>query len=213
MQSNRNNIWTFVFQCIQLHFVWYWYFVGPQIFFFLWNSHWLRLCRVPLSAPLITTSSPEGLVGLSGKSPLPVGPAPPLVTLPAVVADAQLLARQVAVAAVGAAAVVPAVGDVAGLALPVVLALAVHPARHRVSRTAPAVAGAVVGTRVYSEMRAKKKKKKSGKFCKDCRSRGTSDCKCIIIIRQCRLWIMTLYWMLQLDSLSAFFIHLSPLAS
>lgn len=84
-------------------------------------------------------------------------PVPSLLTLPAVVADAQLLARQVAVAAVGAAAVVPAVGDVAGLALPVVLALAVHPARHRVGRAAPAMARAVVGTGVYSETRAKKR--------------------------------------------------------
>lgn len=93
----------------------------------------------------------------SGKSSIAARVAPPLLTLPAVVADAQFFASQVAVAAVGAAAVVPAVGDVAGLAFPVVLAFAVHPSRHRVGSTAPAVARAVVGTRVYSETRAKKK--------------------------------------------------------
>jgi len=69
-------------------------------------------------------------------------------TLPAVVADAQLLAGEVAVAAVGAAAVVVAVGDVARLALPVLVALAVHVAGDGVARGALAVAGAVAGARV-----------------------------------------------------------------
>lgn len=77
---------------------------------------------------LLQTETPLQDSSDSGKSCLAARPALPLLTLPAVVADAQLLARQVAVAAVGAAAVVPAIGDVAGLALPVVLALAVHPA-------------------------------------------------------------------------------------
>lgn len=82
--------------------------------------------------------------------------------MPAVVADAQLLPRQVAVAVVGAAAVVPAVRDVAGLALPVVLALAVHPARDRVGRAAPPVARAVVGTGV--DAAGGPRKGMSGKF-------------------------------------------------
>ena len=69
-------------------------------------------------------------------------------TLPAVVADAQLLAGEVAVAAVGTATVVAAVGDVAGLALPVLVALAVHAAGDGVARGALAVARAVVGARV-----------------------------------------------------------------
>jgi len=69
-------------------------------------------------------------------------------TLPAVVADTQLLAREVAVPAVRAAAVGPAVGDVAGLALPVLVALAVHLAGRGGARRALPVAGAIVGTRV-----------------------------------------------------------------
>lgn len=70
--------------------------------------------------------------------------------MPAVVADAELLAGQVAVAVVGAATVASAVRDVAGFALPVLVALAEHAAnRRRVGRAAPAVARTVVGTRVY----------------------------------------------------------------
>lgn len=69
--------------------------------------------------------------------------------MPAVVADAQLLPRQVAVAATRAATVVAAVRDVAGLSLPVLLALAVDAARRRVGRAAPAVARAVVGAGVH----------------------------------------------------------------
>ena len=72
-------------------------------------------------------------------------------TLPAVIAHAELLAGQVAVAVVGAAAVVAAVRDVAGLALPVLVALAVHAAGDGVARCALAVARAVVRTRVYPE--------------------------------------------------------------
>ena len=68
--------------------------------------------------------------------------------MPAVVAHAQLLAGQVAVAAVGAAAVVAAVRDVARLALPVLVALAVHAAGNGVPCGALAVARAVVGARV-----------------------------------------------------------------
>lgn len=103
--------------------------------------------------------------------------------MPAVIAHTKLLARQVAVAAVRAAAVVSAVWNVAGFALPVVLALAVHSARHRVGRSTPAVARAVVGTRVYSETRAKKKQW-SGKFCNDCKSRGISS-GWIVLTLQC----------------------------
>lgn len=70
------------------------------------------------------------------------------LTLPAVVANAQLLAGEVAVAAVGAAAVVATVRDVASFPLPVLVALAVHAAGRRVARRALPVARAVAGTRV-----------------------------------------------------------------
>lgn len=70
-------------------------------------------------------------------------------TLPTLVANAELLAGQVTVAVVGAAAVVAAVGDVAGLTLPVLVALAVHTAGDGVPRRALAVARAVVRTGVY----------------------------------------------------------------
>lgn len=63
--------------------------------------------------------------------------------MPAVVADAQLLAGEVTVAAVRAATVVAAVRDVAGLALPVLVTLAVHVAGDGVAGCALAVAGAV----------------------------------------------------------------------
>lgn len=69
-------------------------------------------------------------------------------TLPAVVADAQLLPGEVAVAVVGAAAVVPAVRDVAGLAFPVLVAFAVHSAGDGVPGGALPVTGAIIGTRV-----------------------------------------------------------------
>lgn len=71
--------------------------------------------------------------------------------MPAVVADAELLSGQVAVAVTRAATVIPAVRDVAGFSLPVLLALTVHATRDRVRRAASAVARAVVGTRVYPE--------------------------------------------------------------
>lgn len=48
-----------------------------------------------------------------------------------------------------AATVVSAVRDVAGLSFPVLLALAVHTARHRVRCAASAVARTVVRARVY----------------------------------------------------------------
>lgn len=68
--------------------------------------------------------------------------------MPAVVADTQLLPREVAVAVVGAAAVVPAVGDVAGLAFPVLVTFTVHSAGDRVPGSALPMARAVIGTRV-----------------------------------------------------------------
>lgn len=71
--------------------------------------------------------------------------------MPAVVADAELLSGQVAVAVVRAATVIPAVRDVAGVSFPVLLALTVHTARDGVRRAASAVARTVVGTRVYPE--------------------------------------------------------------
>lgn len=80
-------------------------------------------------------------------------------TLPTLITDAELLPSEVAVAVVGAATVVPAVRDVAGLALPVLVALAVHPAGSRVARRALSVSGAVVRTRVDAGQRKKKQKK------------------------------------------------------
>lgn len=50
------------------------------------------------------------------------------LTLPTVIADTQLLPGEVAVAVVGASAVVPAVRDVTGLAFPVLVAFTVHSA-------------------------------------------------------------------------------------
>lgn len=66
--------------------------------------------------------------------------------MPAVVAHAQLFPGKVAVAVVWAATVVPAVGDVAGLALPVLIAFAIYAARYRVPRGALPVARAVIWT-------------------------------------------------------------------
>lgn len=76
-------------------------------------------------------------------------------TLPAVVTDAQLLPCKVTVAVVGASTVVPAVGDVTGLAFPVLVALAVDSADGRVTRRALAVSRAVIWTRIHA---GKKKK-------------------------------------------------------
>lgn len=81
----------------------------------------------------------------------PLHPVSWLCTLPAVVADAELLSRQVAVAVIGAATVGSAVGDVAGWSFPVLVALAVDAAQHQVGRAAPAMTRTVVGTRVYPE--------------------------------------------------------------
>lgn len=50
------------------------------------------------------------------------------LTLPTVVADAQLLPSEVAVAVVGASAVVPTVRDVASFPLPIFVTFAVHSA-------------------------------------------------------------------------------------
>ncbi len=71
------------------------------------------------------------------------------LTLPAVVADTELLSGQVAVAVIRAATVVPAVWDVAGVSLPVLVTLTIHTTRDRVRCAASAVARTVVGTRVY----------------------------------------------------------------
>lgn len=68
--------------------------------------------------------------------------------MPAVVTDTAFLPSEVTVAMVGAATVVPAVGDVTGLALPVLLTLAVHPAGDGVSRAALPMTGAIIGARV-----------------------------------------------------------------
>ena len=68
--------------------------------------------------------------------------------MPAVVTDAQLLPGEVAVAVVGAAAVVPTVWDVTGLSFPVLVTLTVHSAGGRVTGRALPVTGAVIGTRV-----------------------------------------------------------------
>lgn len=78
--------------------------------------------------------------------------------MPAVVADTQLLSGQVAVAVVGAAAVVPAVRDVAGLAFPVLVAFTVHSAGGRVAGGALPVAGAVVGARVDPGQKGQEKR-------------------------------------------------------
>lgn len=78
--------------------------------------------------------------------------------MPAVVADTQLLSGQVAVAVVGAAAVVPAVRDVAGLAFPVLVAFTVHSAGGRVAGGALPVAGAVVGARVDPGQKGREKR-------------------------------------------------------
>jgi len=69
-----------------------------------------------------------------------VPPQPCSLTLPAVVADAQLFSGQVTVAVIRAATVVPAVRNVAGLSFPVLLALAVHATCDRVCGAASAVA-------------------------------------------------------------------------
>lgn len=79
--------------------------------------------------------------------------------MPAVVADAELLPGEVTVAVVRAATVVPTVRDVAGLALPVLVALAVHPAGGRVARCALSMSGAVVRTGVDPGQREGKTKK------------------------------------------------------
>lgn len=68
------------------------------------------------------------LVGGTSQHLSDVDRASSYCTLPAVITDAQLLPREVAVAVVGAAAVVPAVGDVAGLAFPVLVTFTVHSA-------------------------------------------------------------------------------------
>lgn len=68
--------------------------------------------------------------------------------MPAVVAHAQLLSSQVAVAVVWTPAVVLTVGDVTGFALPVLVTLTVYPAGDGAARRALAMSRAVVGTGV-----------------------------------------------------------------
>lgn len=72
-----------------------------------------------------------------------------ILTLPAVIADTQLLPSEIAVAVVGAAAVVPAVGDVTGLTFPVLVTFTVHSAGSRVPRCTFPMARAVIRTRVH----------------------------------------------------------------
>lgn len=67
-------------------------------------------------------------------------------TLPAVIAHAQLFPGEVTVAVIRAATVVPAVRDVTGLTLPVLIAFTIHTARYRVPRGALPVARAVIWT-------------------------------------------------------------------
>lgn len=81
----------------------------------------------------------------------PAGSAPSPLTLPTVVADAQLLPGQVAVAVVGAPAVVSAVRDVARLAFPVLVTFTVHSTGGRVTRRALSMSRAVIGTGVDPE--------------------------------------------------------------
>lgn len=71
-------------------------------------------------------------------------------TLPAIVAHAEFLSGEVAVAMIGAATVVPAVRDVTGLALPEVLAVTIYTTCYRVPRGTLPVARAVIWTRVDS---------------------------------------------------------------
>lgn len=65
-------------------------------------------------------------------------------TLPAVIAHTELFPGEVAVAMIGAATVVPAVRDVTGLTLPVLIAFTIYTARYRVPRGALPVARAVI---------------------------------------------------------------------
>lgn len=81
----------------------------------------------------------------------PAGFAPSPLTLPTVVADAQLLPGEVAVAVVGAPAVVSAVRDVTRLAFPVLVTLTVHSAGGGVTRRALSMSRAVIGTGVDPE--------------------------------------------------------------
>lgn len=88
-------------------------------------------------------------------------------TLPAVIAHAQLFPSEVTVAVIGAATVVPAVRDVTGRTLPVLIAFTIHTARYRVPRGALPVARAVIWTWVDSvegEMKKKVAKSKQGEL-------------------------------------------------
>lgn len=72
-------------------------------------------------------------------------------TLPAVIADAELLTSQITIAMIWAATVILAVWNVAGFSFPVIITLTVNPTRGWICRTAPSVAWAIVGTRVDPE--------------------------------------------------------------
>ena len=71
-----------------------------------------------------------------------------ILTLPTVIADTQLLPGEVAVAVVGAAAIVPAVRDVTGLTFPVFVTFTVDSAGSRVPWGALPMARAVIGAGV-----------------------------------------------------------------
>lgn len=83
------------------------------------------------------------------------------MTLPAVVADTQLLSSQVTIAVIRAATVVLAVWNVAGFSLPVAVTLTVNPTRGRVGWAAPPMAGAIVGARVDPEKDSWRRQKRS----------------------------------------------------
>lgn len=74
----------------------------------------------------------------------------PALTLPAVIADTQLLSRQVAVAMVRTATVGFTVRDITSFPFPVLITLTVHLTRHRDTGCTLSMARAVVGTRIDS---------------------------------------------------------------
>lgn len=73
------------------------------------------------------------------------------LTLPAVIADTELLSSQVTIAVTWAATVILAVWNVAGFSFPVIVTLTINPTGGRVCWTAPSVAWTIVGTRVDPE--------------------------------------------------------------
>lgn len=73
------------------------------------------------------------------------------LTLPAVIADAELLTSQITIAMIWAATVILAVWNIAGFSFPVIVTLTVNPTRGQICRTTPSMAWAIVGTRVDPE--------------------------------------------------------------